>query len=66
LSDARALGGQDSAQLPLTRVGSSNGVELFRNLRTPGVGETMVIEANQFLDRSLKNGIARGVSEDGL
>jgi len=43
---------------------SPKGAELFRNLRTPGVGETLAIEANQLLDRSLKNGIARGVSED--
>jgi haloalkane dehalogenase len=39
------------------------GAELFRALRTPGVGEQMVLEANQFLARSLQNGIKRGLAE---
>lgn len=39
------------------------GAELFRALRTPGVGEKMVFENNQFLARSLKNGVHRGLSE---
>ena len=43
---------------------SPKGAELFRALRTPGVGEKMVIDANQFLDRSLSNGIHRHVTDD--
>ncbi|MEI9938636.1 MAG: haloalkane dehalogenase [Pseudomonadota bacterium] len=39
------------------------GAELFRALRTPGVGEKMVLETNQFLARSLQNGVRRGLSE---
>jgi len=39
------------------------GAELFRSLRTPGVGEKMVLESNQFLARSLQNGVRRGLSE---
>ena len=42
------------------------GEELFRALRTPGVGEKMVLEENQFLARSLKNGIARRLTEEEL
>lgn len=40
------------------------GAELFRALRTPGVGEQLVLESNQFLARSFKNGVRRGLSED--
>jgi len=40
------------------------GAELFRALRTPGVGEKMVLESNQFLARSFKNGVLRGFRED--
>ena len=40
------------------------GAELFRSLRTPGVGEKMVLELNQFLGRSLSNGIQRRIGED--
>jgi len=43
---------------------SPKGAELFRALRTPGVGEKIVIDANQFLDRSLSNGIQRRRSDD--
>lgn len=42
------------------------GAELFRALRTPGVGEKMVLEENQFLARSLNNGIARSLTEAEL
>lgn len=40
------------------------GAELFRALRTPGVGEQMVLEENRFLARSLQNGVQRGLSEE--
>lgn len=40
------------------------GAELFRSLRTPGVGEKMVLEENQFLARSLANGIRRPLPEE--
>jgi haloalkane dehalogenase len=40
------------------------GVELFRAIRTPGVGEQLVLEENQFLARSLEHGIKRGVTAD--
>lgn len=43
---------------------SPQGAELFRALRTPGVGEKMVLEANQFLARSLANGIKRPLSDE--
>jgi haloalkane dehalogenase len=43
---------------------SPKGAELFRALRTPGVGEKMVIDANQFLERSLSNGIQRRITDD--
>jgi haloalkane dehalogenase len=39
------------------------GAQLFRALRTPGVGEQLVLEENQFLARSLENGVKRGLSE---
>ena len=42
---------------------SPRGAELFKGLRTPGVGEKMVLESNQFLDRSLANGIERPLAE---
>jgi haloalkane dehalogenase len=45
---------------------SAVGAELFRNLRTAGIGEKMVLEANQFLARSLSNGIQRPLSEAEL
>jgi haloalkane dehalogenase len=41
----------------------AQGAELFRAIRTPGVGERMVLEENQFLARSLENGVKRGLSE---
>jgi haloalkane dehalogenase len=43
---------------------SPQGAELFRALRTPGVGEKMVLEANQFLARSLSNGIRRRIADE--
>jgi haloalkane dehalogenase len=43
---------------------SPQGAELFRGLRTPGVGEKMVLDANQFLGRSLSNGIKRRIDDD--
>lgn len=39
------------------------GAELFRALRTPGVGEDLVLEQNGFLPRSLENGVKRGLAE---
>jgi haloalkane dehalogenase len=39
------------------------GVDLFRALRTPGVGEKLVLEQNEFLARSLGNGVKNGLSE---
>jgi haloalkane dehalogenase len=39
------------------------GEQLFRALRTPGVGEKMVLEQNEFLARSLANGVQRGLAE---
>jgi haloalkane dehalogenase len=45
---------------------SPKGAELFRAIRTPGVGEKMVLEANQFLDRSLANGIKRRLAEEEM
>jgi haloalkane dehalogenase len=40
------------------------GAELFRALRTPGVGEKMVLEQNQFLERSLVNGVIRALGKE--
>jgi haloalkane dehalogenase len=45
---------------------SPRGAELFRALRTPGVGEKLVLEENQFLARSLSNGIQRRLGADEL
>lgn len=45
---------------------SPRGAELFRALRTPRVGEEMVLAQNQFLARSLSNGIQRKLGEDEL
>jgi haloalkane dehalogenase len=42
---------------------SPQGAELFRALRTPGVGERMVLEQNEFLARSLGNGVRHGLSD---
>lgn len=39
------------------------GEQLFRALRTPGVGEEMVLEQNAFLARSLGHGVQRGLPE---
>ncbi len=43
---------------------SPQGAELFRAIRTPGVGEKMVLEANQFLARSLANGVKRPLADE--
>jgi haloalkane dehalogenase len=43
---------------------SPQGAELFRALRTPGVGEKMVADTNEFLARSLSNGIRRRIGDD--
>jgi haloalkane dehalogenase len=45
---------------------SPQGAELFRALRTPEKGEQMALETNQFLARSLRNGIARTLTQDEL
>lgn len=39
------------------------GAEFFRALRTPGVGEELVLEKNAFLPRSLENGVQSGLAE---
>ncbi|MFT3765186.1 MAG: haloalkane dehalogenase [Minicystis sp.] len=39
------------------------GAELFRALRTPGAGEKLVLEQNEFLARSLTNGVKHGLSD---
>lgn len=39
------------------------GAALFRALRTPGVGEQLVLEENAFLARSLAHGVRRGLAE---
>ncbi|WP_163999704.1 haloalkane dehalogenase [Pyxidicoccus caerfyrddinensis] len=39
------------------------GEQLFRALRTPGVGEKLVLEQNEFLARSFANGVRHGLSE---
>jgi haloalkane dehalogenase len=39
------------------------GEQLFRSLRTPGVGEKLVLEQNEFLARSFANGVQHGLSE---
>jgi haloalkane dehalogenase len=38
--------------------------ELFRSLRTPGLGEKMVLEENAFLGLSLSNGVQRGLTAE--
>lgn len=43
---------------------SPKGAELFRALRTKGVGEQLVLEENEFLARSLANGIKRPLSAE--
>lgn len=42
---------------------SPQGAELFGALRTPGVGEQLVLEDNAFLPRSLEHGVQRGLAE---
>lgn len=39
------------------------GEQLFRALRTPGVGEKLVLEQNEFLARSFANGVQHGLAE---
>lgn len=39
------------------------GEQLFRALRTPGVGEKLVLEQNEFLAKSFANGVQHGLSE---
>ncbi|MBF5046084.1 MULTISPECIES: haloalkane dehalogenase [Myxococcaceae] len=43
---------------------SGEGEKLFRALRTPGVGEQLVLEQNAFLARSLEHGVRTGLSEE--
>jgi haloalkane dehalogenase len=45
---------------------SPRGAELFRALRTPGSGEAMVLEADEFLARSLANGVQRRLGEQEI
>jgi len=40
------------------------GQELFRALRTPGVGEQLVLEQNGFLARSLEHGVRTGLTDE--
>jgi haloalkane dehalogenase len=40
------------------------GAELFRLMRTPEVGEKLVLDENQFLSRSLQNGVKRGLTDE--
>jgi len=40
--------------------------ETFRKFRTPGEGETMILEANAFVERVLPAGILRSLSEDEM
>ncbi|MEO3818465.1 haloalkane dehalogenase [Plantactinospora sp. B24E8] len=42
------------------------GRELFRSIRTPGVGETMILEQNLFLTDMLPFTVASGLSADDL
>ncbi|RKG52582.1 haloalkane dehalogenase [Corallococcus sp. AB011P] len=39
------------------------GEQLFRALRTPEVGEQLVLEQNAFLEKSFANGVQRGLAE---
>jgi haloalkane dehalogenase len=39
------------------------GAEMFRALRAPGTGEHLVLEQNAFLEKSLGNGVKRGLAE---
>ncbi|RKH74658.1 haloalkane dehalogenase [Corallococcus aberystwythensis] len=39
------------------------GEQLFRALRTPGTGEKLVLEQNEFLARSFANGVQHGLAE---
>lgn len=41
----------------------AEGAKLFRALRTPGVGEKLVLESNEFLARSLAHGVLRGLTD---
>jgi haloalkane dehalogenase len=40
------------------------GAELFRKLRTPGLGEKIALAENGFLDRSFENGVKRGLTSE--
>lgn len=42
----------------------AQGQELFRALRTPGVGEQLVLEQNGFLARSLEHGVRTGLTDE--
>jgi haloalkane dehalogenase len=39
------------------------GAQLFKALRAPGSGEKMVLEENQFLARSIENGVKSGLAD---
>jgi haloalkane dehalogenase len=39
---------------------------LFQSMRTPGVGETMVLDQNAFIEQALPNTTASGLSEEDL
>lgn len=40
--------------------------DLFRRLRTPGVGESLVLEQNVFIERILPGGVVRRLSEEEM
>ncbi|GAA4261594.1 haloalkane dehalogenase [Dactylosporangium darangshiense] len=42
------------------------GRALFRSIKTPGVGETMILEDNAFLTQLLPSTVARGLTADAL
>jgi haloalkane dehalogenase len=45
---------------------SPAGRELFQSFRTPGVGETLILEQNIFVERVLPGGVARGLTDEEM
>lgn len=61
----RALAFMEAIIAPIDRWDRfpAEGRELFQQLRTPGVGEALVLDQNLFVERLLPGGVLRGLTE---
>lgn len=59
----RGIAYMEAITAPLSWAGFGEGGEIFRALRTPGEGETLVLDANVFVERLLPGSVIRTLSE---